>query len=53
MKFILASMIRPIAVAEDQVEDAKKPEDDHEKHNKKWEMMTVKRPIFLTTALSH
>ena len=26
-------MIRPIAVAEDQVEDAKKPEDDHEEHD--------------------
>ena len=33
MKFILASMIRPIAVAEDQVKDAKKPEDDHEEHD--------------------
>ena len=37
MKFILASMIRPIAVAEDQVEDAKKPEDDHEEHDDNWE----------------
>ena len=30
-------MMRPVAGAEDQVEDAKKPEDDHEKHDDNWE----------------